>query len=154
MFGSLTSFDRMFDELLRLDRDSSALFSGSAGPASIRATGRGAFPPVNVGHTAETVEIYLFAPGIDPDKIDLTLQNQLLTLSGERQLSNEGDAQQGAKSNGYYLRERFSGRFRRAITLPEDVDPDRVEARYRDGMLHVIVHRRESSKPRQIQIQS
>jgi HSP20 family protein len=52
----------------------------------------------------------------------------------------------------YYRRERFNGEFRRVITLPEDADPDRVEARYRDGVLQITVKRKESAKPRQIQL--
>ena len=52
----------------------------------------------------------------------------------------------------YYRQERFNGEFRRVIALPDDVDPDRVEARYRDGILHITVQRREVAKPRQIEV--
>ena len=50
-------------------------------------------------------------------------------------------------------RERFSGRFRRVVSLPDDIDPNAVNARYRDGVLHVSVSRRETSQPRRIDIQ-
>ncbi|TLY78779.1 MAG: Hsp20/alpha crystallin family protein, partial [Gammaproteobacteria bacterium] len=52
----------------------------------------------------------------------------------------------------YYRQERFGGEFRRVISLPEDVDPERVEAKYRDGIVQITVHRRESARPRQIEI--
>jgi HSP20 family protein len=58
-----------------------------------------------------------------------------------------------ANKNGtYYRQERFGGEFRRVIALPEDVDPDKVEASYRDGIVQITVQRRESTKPRQIEI--
>ena len=52
----------------------------------------------------------------------------------------------------WYLRERFDGEFRRAVTLPEDVDPERVEATYRDGVLHLVIKRRTAVRPRQIPV--
>jgi HSP20 family protein len=52
----------------------------------------------------------------------------------------------------YYRRERFDGEFRRVITLPEDVDPDRDDATYRDGVRQMTIQRRESARPRQIQV--
>jgi len=52
----------------------------------------------------------------------------------------------------YYRNERFEGEFRRSIALPEDIDPDKVEASYRDGIVEIRVQRREASRPRQIEI--
>jgi HSP20 family protein len=52
----------------------------------------------------------------------------------------------------YYRRERFDGEFRRVITLPDDVDPERVEAKYRDGVLQITIQRHESARPRQINV--
>jgi HSP20 family protein len=135
----------LFGELDRLQQQIEQAFRGSA--TDIRATGRGAFPAINVGATDEGVEIIALAPGIDPKKIDLTIEKGVLTISGERAA--------GAPPEGratIYARERFSGAFRRVINLPEDADPDRVSASYRDGCLRVSIARRESSKPRSIQI--
>ncbi|HEY3583541.1 MAG TPA: Hsp20/alpha crystallin family protein, partial [Casimicrobiaceae bacterium] len=53
----------------------------------------------------------------------------------------------------YYRKERYDGEFRRVITLPDDVDSDRVQASYRDGVLQITVQRREASRPRQISVQ-
>jgi len=93
--------------------------------------------------------VIAFAPGIDPQEIEITVDRGLLSLSGERR--SESSGQQGAKANTY-AQERFTGKFRRVISLPEDADPAKVEAKFRDGILHVTVAKRESSKPRQITV--
>jgi len=69
-----------------------------------------------------------------------------LTVSGQRSIPVDEKAT-------YYRKERYEGEFRRVITLPEDVDPDRVEAKYRDGVLQISVQRKETARPRQIQVQ-
>lgn len=146
MFGRLSSWEgNLFDELRRMERDADALFGRGPWPAGIRSVAQGTFPPINVGATPEKVEIYLFAAGLDPKGLDISIQQNLLTVSGERQT-------EVAEGVDYYRQERFSGGFRRVITLPEDVDPDKVSASYRDGILQITVHRREATKPRQIEV--
>jgi len=145
MFDRLTNFESLFDEFRRIEQEMDDAFGRWAVPAGIRSVARGTFPPINVGVTPDEVDVYLFAAGLDPKTLDLSIQQNLLTVTGERQVP--------AKENAtYYRRERFGGEFRRVVALPDDVDPDRVEARYRDGVLQVSVRRRESAKPRQIQI--
>lgn len=136
----------LFDELRRMEEQADGLFGGWPWPSEIRSAGRGAFPPINVGATPEQVDVYLFAPGLDPKTLNISIQQNLLTLSGERKV-------QEAENANYYRKERFTGAFQRAITLPEDVDPDQVKARYREGVLHITVQRREETKPRQITVQ-
>ena len=121
------------------------LFRAGPTPSGIRASGRGAYPPINIGATEDRVDVYLFAAGIDPASLDITMQQNLLTVTGQRQLS----AEEGVD---YYRRERYQGDFRRVMTLPEDVDPEKVDAVYRDGVLHITVERTESAKTRQIQV--
>jgi HSP20 family protein len=147
MFGSLFgTFDTGFmDEFRRLEGEMDQLFGRWPGPAGIRAVRRGTFPPVNVGSTPERVDVYLFAPGLDPKAIDISIQQNLLAVSGSRRV----EVRDGVD---YYRRERFDGDFRRVITLPEDVDPDKVDAKYRDGVLQITVQRRESARPRQITV--
>jgi HSP20 family protein len=119
-----------------------------AGTAGIRSLAWGAFPAVNVGSTADSVEVIAFAPGIDPKEIEITVDRGLLSLSGERR----SDSSQGQQGTNTYAQERFTGKFRRVISLPDDADPAKVEAKCRDGVLHVTVAKRESSKPRQISV--
>ena len=147
MFGSLWgSFDTsLFDEFRRLEGEMDQLFGRGSLPAGIRATRRGTFPPINVGATPERVDVYLFAAGLDPKSLDISIQQNLLAVSGDRKVPVD-------ESADYYRQERFDGEFRRVITLPVDVDPDRVDAKYRDGVLQITVQRREAARPRQITV--
>lgn len=146
MFGSLSNFDGgLFDELRRMERDMDQLFGTGLGSTGIRSVARGTYPPINIGSTPERVDLYLFAAGVDPDSLDISIQQNLLTIAGERSLMREEGA-------NYYRTERFDGPFRRVVTLPDDVDPERVEARYSEGVLHITVHRREAARPRQIEV--
>jgi HSP20 family protein len=142
-FGSLD--DRLFDDFRRVQRELDEVFGAGTARSGIRAVARGTYPPINIGATPEQVDVYVFAAGIDPASLDISIQQNLLTVGGER----KADGEEGAQ---YYRRERFDGAFRRALTLPEDVDPDRVSAQYRDGVLHISVARRESTQPRQIEV--
>jgi HSP20 family protein len=146
MFGSLTNFEgSLFDQFRRMEQQVDELFGRGALLPGIRSVARGTFPPINVGATTEKVDVYFFSPGIDSKTLDVSIQQNLLTVSGER----KSPAPENAK---FYRKERFEGEFRRVITLPDDIDPERVEAKYTDGVLHISVQRRESSKPRQIEI--
>jgi HSP20 family protein len=142
-------FEQLYD---RMDE----LLGGRSGTSSIRAVGRaGAFPALNVGSSPDAVEIYAFAPGIDPKSIDVSVEKGLLAISGERQAQDgKGASGKSSEERTAYANERFTGRFRRVVALSEDADPGRVEATYRNGVLKIVVPKRESSKPRQIQISS
>jgi HSP20 family protein len=144
MLGQLSRLDSLLDELRRWDTGWDEFF-GPPWVSGIRAMQQGTYPPLNVGSSPDSVDVYLFAPGIDPGSLDVSLQQNLLTVSGERKADT-------AEQATYYRRERFNGTFQRVITLPEDVDPDQVEARYRDGVLHVRVGRQEAVKPRRIEV--
>lgn len=146
MFGSLTNDgDSLFDEFRRMQDDLNELFGRSPWPAGIRSVTRGSYPPINVGATPEQVDVYLFAAGLDPQTLDISVQQNLLTVAGERKAPVEQEA-------SYYRKERYDGAFRRVLTLPEDVDPEQVEARYRDGVLRIQLRRREAARPRQIEV--
>ncbi len=146
MFGNPSSMPgSVFDELWRLQQEVDELFGSWSSPLGIRSLPRGSFPAINVGQTPDRVDVYLFAPGIDPKSLDISMQQNLLTVSGKREA-------EAAKEADYYRQERFNGEFRRVISLPEDVDPERVQAKYADGIVQIGVQRRESARPRQIEI--
>jgi HSP20 family protein len=134
-----------FDEFRRLEGEMGRLFGRSTWPAGIRAVQRGSFPPINVGATPDRVDVYLFAAGLDTNSLELSIQQNLLVVAGARKVPVDENA-------AYYRRERFDGDFRRVITLPDDVDPERVEAKYRDGVLQITIERREAARPRQITV--
>ena len=146
MFGYLTGFDSdFFDQFERLRREMDAMFGDSGGPLGIRSVAAGTYPAINFGASPKQVDVYVFAAGADPKSLNISLQQNLLTVSGERKI----ELPEGAQA---YRRERFSGSFKRVITLPDDVDPDKVNATYKDGVLHITVQRKEELQPRKIEV--
>lgn len=142
-FGGFDS--GVLDDFLRLEGEFDQLLRRTPWTTGIRAVRRGTFPPINVGATPERVDVYVFASGLDPAGLEISVQQNLLTIAGSRTIEANDQAE-------YYRRERFDGDFRRVITLPDDVDPGRCEAKYRNGVLQVTVQRREASRPRQITV--
>jgi HSP20 family protein len=103
-------------------------------------------PPVDV---QETDESYLFTaelPGLGKDDVDITLEDNLLTLSGERKL----EERQEGKS--YHRVERAYGSFSRSFSLPAQVDGDKVAAKFEEGLLRIEIPKAEQVKPRKIDI--
>ncbi len=133
----------LFAEIDRLQRELLEAFDLSP---SIRGIGRG-FPALNVGSTPRSIELYAFAPGLDPATLQVQLERGVLTISGERKAT---PAPEGAT---VHVDERFVGAFRRVVTLPDDIDPAAVGAHYRDGVLHVSIGRKVTAQPRRIEIQ-
>ena len=145
MYQSLFSRD-LFAELDRLQREMQQAFDQSP---TIRGHARGGYPALNIGGTPTSVEVYAFAPGLDPAAIDVNLDRGVLTLAGER----KQDLPKSDEKTTLHANERFTGRFRRVVSLPEDIDPNAVTASYRDGVLHVSIQRRASAQPRRIEVQ-
>jgi len=117
--------------------------------ADIRAMAGAGFPVINVGSTPDTVEVMALAPGVDPSQLEITIDRGVLIIAGTRQATAE------RQTSGLTLHasERFQGPFRRVLSLPDDVDAGKVDAHYRDGVLRITLHKRESSKPRRIAVQ-
>ena len=141
--------NNLFGQFERLRRELDDVFGVSGLSSSIRSVAPGTVPAVNVGRTPTSVEIYAFAPGLDASKIDVTLDRGVLRISGERASGIPADD----PKVHVYTRERGTGSFTRAISLPDDVDPAQVNASYRDGVLQVSVARRESAQPKRITVQ-
>jgi HSP20 family protein len=141
LFADLDDFQRQFERL----------FSLRASPSSsIRSVGRGAFPPVNIGSTPEAVEVFAFLPGIDAGSLDVSVDKGLLTIAGERKPAESAGA--AGEQQTVFANERPFGPFRRVIALPDDADPAKVAASYRNGVLKVRVEKREASRPRRIEV--
>lgn len=144
MFRSLFPHE-VFAEMDRLQREVQQALDLSP---NIRGFGRGGFPALNVGGTPQTVEVYAFAPGIDPNSLEVDLERGMLTIAGERKPVLPEAGQQTT----LHINERFAGAFRRVISLPEDADPDAVEARVKDGLVHITIQRRAAAQPRRITV--
>lgn len=136
----------LFAELNRLQSVLDQVFPTPG--ASIRSQAGAAFPVLNVGTTPTSLEVQALAPGLDVDKLEITVDRGLLVIAGERRSELPSSGERAS----VYAQERFAGKFRRVVGLPEDADPARVEASYRDGVLRVSVAKRESSLPRRIEV--
>lgn len=137
----------LFGGIDRLQQQMASVFGGFS--TSLRAARLGAFPEINIGSTDDTIEIVAFAPGLDPAQLDVSIDKGLLTISGE----HKGPERSRDDEVRTYVQERFSGSFRRVIELPQQADPDKVEARYTNGCLKISVGKLEASKPRAITVQ-
>lgn len=145
MFGSIPSGEGdLFDQFNRLQREVEGIF-GMPRPANIRAVARASYPSINVGTTPESVEVYVFAAGLDQEKLDLSIQQNLLTISGECPVVQP-------ESGKTYLSERYSGTFQRSLALPDDIDPDSASAKYSNGVLHISLKRKAESQLRKIKV--
>ena len=119
-------------------------------PAGVaRARRERAYPPINMGVTDRSVEVYVFLPGMKLDDIDVSLEKNLLSISGKREREDiEGE------DATMYREERFKGSFKRVVTLPDDVDPEKTEAVYRDGILHISIAKRSEAQPKKITVKA
>ena len=141
--------ESVFGQFERMRQEFDDLFGLSPLPSSIRSVSAGSNPALNVGRTATSVEVYAFAPGLDASKIEVTLDRGVLRISGERPASIPA----GNPKVNVYARERSSGSFTRAVALPDDVDPAKVQATYQNGVLRITVGRRAAAQPTRINVQ-
>ena len=102
--------------------------------------------PLDVSETEDAYIVKASIPGVNPDDIDITLTDNVLTIKAE--IKEEKEVEEAK----YHLRERRFGLFSRSITLPTAVDADKVEAVYEDGVLTLTIHKAEEVKPHKIEV--
>ena len=134
-----------FDELGQLRRQLDRMVTGRETP-TFRRAGTGVFPLVNL--TEDTDNYYLRAelPGLKGEDLDIQATDNNISISGERKLPEEN------KNARFHRRERDSGRFSRAVTLPGKIDNGKISAKITNGILTITVPKAESAKPKQIEI--
>jgi len=142
--------DPIWQDFDRLNREMEKIFNENYFTTPGTAGTRVPIPAVNIGETPDRVLIYLFAPGLDPENIDLTIEKNMLTISAGRDTSKE--IGEGSKVTGYYRKERFSGKFRRVIALPEGLDTSQIGAKYSNGILNVAIKKKEEEKAKKIEV--
>jgi HSP20 family protein len=138
-------FSGAFSEIDRLRREVDRVFNEMVGTTASRDYS-GVFPPVNI---YESEDYYLLTAellGIDPADMEIAVTGDSLTIKGQRKPDDYGE------SASYHRRERDSGYFRRVLTLPDKVDPDKVEATNRHGILQIRLPKAEEIRPRQIHV--
>lgn len=104
--------------------------------------------PAEVLETDNEIRFQIEVPGLRPDDIDLTVENHVLTVSGERKWEHE----EGKKEGDYHVFERRYGKFERSFAVPQQVNTAKIDASYENGVLKVTLPKMEEAKPRRIQI--
>jgi HSP20 family protein len=127
-------FERMFDDFFGLNRRKMDLENFDWTPR------------VNVEETEDRFEITAELPGMKKEDIGIEVQDNVLTIKGERKFEKE------EKEPNYHLCERSYGTFQRAFTLPENVKADAIDAEYRDGVLTLAIPKAEPEKPKEIKV--
>jgi HSP20 family protein len=138
--GSLLDFDQLRREVLRLLDTANG--DGAAEPSA------GVFPPMNITQDDDNFYLRAEIPGIKPAELSISALRNRVSISGKREIPREHDRV------SYHRKERPEGGFNRAVTLPTEVDADRVDARYTDGILSLTLPKAEQAKPRQIAVKS
>lgn len=105
-------------------------------------------PVVDVRETKDEVILQAELPGIMPDDVDVSVENGVLTISGEK----KQEIEEGREGSDYHLVERRYGRFERRFSLPRSVDADKVRAEFAHGLLTVTLPKVEAAKPRKIEV--
>jgi HSP20 family protein len=108
----------------------------------------GVFPPVNITQDADNFYLRAEIPGIKPNELAISAVRNRVSLAGKREIQRENERV------SYHRKERAEGSFNRTVTLPTEVDAQRVEARYADGILTLTLPKAEETKPRQITVRT
>ena len=104
-----------------------------------------AYPGLNIWEDADTAYVEAELPGMTMNDIEVYVNGNELTIAGERKIAEQKDAT-------WHRRERAAGRFSRSLTMPWEVDANKVEARLRDGVLTVALPKSESAKPKKVKV--
>ncbi len=133
-----------FQELMGIQDRMNQLFRGSFGDDALVS---GAWAPsVDVYESPEAVEMTFEIPGVDQKDIKVSFENNMLTVSGERRLEHED------KRDGYHRVERSYGNFLRSFTVPSTIDPNKINAEFKNGLLRLTLPKRPETQPRAIEV--
>ena len=145
-YDPLSEMNRLFDQVFSgLARRSRTEPQGDGGRETTAAVWA---PDIDVLHRDDDLVIRAELPGATPDEVDITIQNNVLTISGR--VSEEREEERG----GYLVRERRAGAFRRSLQLPQGIDENRVNARFDNGVLEVVLEGAAASQePTRVEVQ-
>ena len=139
----ITTFADPYDALISLQRELEARLSSDW--LQDFTTSRGPFPPINVFQQGDDIVAIIELPGIDKGDLQIQAKDNTIRISGKKSVEYPDRV-------SVHRRERMFGEFDRTLTVPVNVDPDRVKAEYRDGILALFLPRVESDKPRTVKI--
>lgn len=127
--------NRLFDEVLPKAREEEGLARGVWSPA------------VDIYETEDSIVLKAELPGINKDDVSVEIKDNVLVLKGEKRFEKD------VKEENYHRMERAYGAFQRSFTLPNIVDKDKIKAKYKDGILEVVLPKAEEAKPKQIKVE-
>jgi len=137
------NFNSVYSEMEKMQRDMDRMFRRMSAPGFRVAAG---FPAINTWVDGDKILMTAELPGIERGDIELSVDGDMLTISGERKAL---ELPEGAR---YHRQERGCGKFTRVTQLPYQIDPKKVEARMHDGILEIKLERAEADKPRKIKV--
>ncbi len=142
---SLSALDEFSSDM---ERVFDSLLGRTVGPA-LRANHAGKFAPtLDISETATDFEVAIDLPGVKPEDVKVEMHGDKLTISGHREANKE------SKDKNFHRVERSSGSFFRAITVPNDLDVDKIDAHYEQGVLHVKLPKLAKQQPKKIEIRT
>ena len=133
-------------ELRRMDEVMNSLWRNYSGSTNSDGAVEGWAVPLDVRQEGDSITIDASMPGVDPARINATVEDGVLTIKGQTATETE------KKDERYYLRERRVGAFHRSVRLPETVDTERAESTYENGVLSVTFPKQESKKAKSLSI--
>lgn len=137
-------FGSPFEEMQRVRRDMEQFFGALNTPTvSVNA---GVFPAVKLSQNKDNYYVRAELPGMDANDLDIQVTGRNLSISGERKIASESEKAR------YHRREREAGKFSRVMSMPGDIDSERVDAGFVNGILTVTIPKSEGQKPRQITV--
>ena len=105
-------------------------------------------PNINLAETDDAVTVEAELPGLEPKDIEVRLSGNVLTISGQKKQEHED-----RRRNYHYVERRF-GRFQRSVRLPSSVDPDKIDAKFKNGVLTITMPKRPEAKPKRIEVRT
>lgn len=145
---SRPAFEDAFADFDNLRREMRAWLDNPGRAGGYGDAGAGVFPPMNVSQDADNFYVYAEVPGIKASELSISAVKNRLSIAGRRQIASEHE---GAS---YHRKERPEGSFNRTLTLPTELDVERIVARYADGILTLELPKAEAAKPRLISVQT
>jgi len=147
VWPSRPTFDSPFADFDGVRREMLRLLDSAAGEPSGEVSA-GVFPPMNITQDNDNFYVRAEIPGIRPNELSISAIRNRLTLGGKREIQRENERV------SYHRKERAEGSFNRTVTLPSEIDVDKVEAQYGDGILTLRLPKAEQAKPRQIKVRT
>ncbi len=145
---NLVPFTREKSELARLHKDMDDLVSSFFGVRPMLFSEREVWPSIDISEDENSITVKAEVPGSRAEDVDISVQGNILTISGEKKQEQE------RKEKGYYYAERSYGSFRRDITLPSDVESSKIDAHCKDGVLTISMPKTEKAKAIKVKVKS